>query len=47
MVPYMQSFDDEECLAPRPTIKLEEHPLSAVCNCLFNKFAATLLLIGG
>jgi len=23
-------------LAPRPTPKLEDHPLSAVCDCLFN-----------
>jgi len=33
-------------LAPRPTPKLEDHPSSAVRNCLFNLFAATLL-IGG
>jgi len=32
--------------APRPTPKLEDHPLSAVHNCLFNLFAATLH-IGG
>jgi hypothetical protein len=29
-------------LAPRPTPKLEDHPLSAVRDCLFNIFAATL-----
>jgi hypothetical protein len=29
-------------LAPRPTPKLEDHPLSAVRDCLFNVFAATL-----
>jgi len=29
-------------LAPRPTPKLEDHPLSAVHDCLFNLFAATL-----
>ena len=36
----------EELLAPRPNPKLEDHPLSAVHNCLFNIFAATLH-IGG
>jgi hypothetical protein len=35
-------FYDEELLAPRPTSNLEEHPLSAVRNCLFSIFAATL-----
>jgi hypothetical protein len=35
-------FIGEELLAPRPTLKLEDHPLSAVRDCLFNKFAATL-----
>jgi hypothetical protein len=29
-------------LAPRPTPKLEDHPLSAVHDCLFNIFAAIL-----
>jgi len=29
-------------LAPRPTPKLEDHPSSAVRDCLFNLFAATL-----
>jgi len=33
-------------LAPRPTLKLEDHPSSAVRDCLFNLYAATLL-IGG
>jgi len=33
-------------LAPRPTPKLEDHPLLAVRDCLFNIFAATLH-IGG
>ena len=28
-------------LAPRPTPKVEDHPLSAVRDCLFNIFAAT------
>jgi hypothetical protein len=36
----------EELLAPRPTPKLEDRPLSAVRDCLFNIFAATLH-IGG
>jgi hypothetical protein len=31
-----------ELLAPHPTPKLENHPLSAVRDCLFNIFAATL-----
>jgi hypothetical protein len=35
-------FHGEELLAPCPTPKLEDHPLSAVCDCLFNIFAATL-----
>jgi hypothetical protein len=35
-------FYGEELLAPRPTNKLEDHPLSAVRDCLFNIFAATL-----
>ena len=39
-------FYREGLLAPRPTPKLEDHPLSAVDDSLFNLFAATLL-IGG
>ena len=39
-------FDGEVLLAPRPTPKLEDHPSSAVRDCLFNRFAATLH-IGG
>jgi hypothetical protein len=35
-------FYGDELLAPRPTSKLEDHPLSAVQDCLFNIFAATL-----
>jgi len=31
----------EGLLAPRPTPKLEDHPSSAVRDCLFNLFAAT------
>jgi hypothetical protein len=34
-------FYGEELLAPRPTPKLEYHPLSAVRNCLFNTYEAT------
>ena len=37
---------EEALLAPRPTPKLEDHPLLAVRECLFNLFAATLR-IGG
>jgi hypothetical protein len=32
----------EELLAPRPTPKLEDHPLSSVRGCLFNVFTADL-----
>jgi len=35
-------LNDEQLLAPRPKPKLEDHPLSVICKCLFNKFAATL-----
>jgi hypothetical protein len=35
-------FYGEELLAPRPTPKLEDHPLSAVRDCFFNISAATL-----
>jgi hypothetical protein len=35
-------FYGDELLAPRPTSKLEDHPFSAVRDCLFNIFAATL-----
>ena len=34
----------EELFAPRPTLKLEDYTLSAICDCLFNIFAATLLI---
>jgi hypothetical protein len=37
-------FYGEELLAPRPTPKLEDHPLLAVHNCLFNIFAAILYI---
>ena len=39
-------FHGEELLVPRPTPKLEDHPLSTVRDCLFNLFAATVH-IGG
>ena len=35
-------FDGEALLAPRQTPKQEDHPSSAVRDCLFNIFAATL-----
>jgi hypothetical protein len=38
----MVIFYGEVLLAPLPTPKLEGHPLSAVRDCLFNVFAATL-----
>ena len=40
------SFYVQELSALRSTPQLEDHPLSAVCDCLFNIFAATLS-IGG
>jgi hypothetical protein len=36
------SFYGEELLPPRPTLNLEDHLVSAVRECLFNIFAATL-----
>ena len=39
-------FDSEELLAPLPSPKLEDHPLSALWDCLFNIFAATLHIKG-
>ena len=42
----LMCFYDEELLAPRPTPKLEDHPLLAVRDYLLNTFAATLR-IGG
>jgi hypothetical protein len=41
------SFYGEEFSAPRPNTNLEDHPLSAVCDCLFDTFAATLHTGGG
>jgi len=40
-------FYGEELSAHRPTTKLEDHPLSAVRECLFNIFAANLHIEGG
>jgi hypothetical protein len=40
------SYNGEELLAPHPTPKLEEHPLSAVRDCLFT-IIAVALHIGG
>jgi hypothetical protein len=37
-------FYGEGLLAPSPTPKLEDHPLSFVRDCLFNIFAANLQL---
>jgi hypothetical protein len=42
----MICFNGEELTALRPNPKLEGHPLSAVCDCIFCTFAATLH-IGG
>jgi hypothetical protein len=40
------NFYGEELSTPRPTPKLEDHPLSALRDCLFNIFAATLHIEG-
>jgi hypothetical protein len=40
----MIRFYGEELLTLRPTLKLEDHPLSAVRDCLFNIFAAILYI---
>jgi hypothetical protein len=42
MIRNLVIFYGEELLVPRPTTKLEDHPFSAVRDCLFNVFAATL-----
>jgi len=39
-------FYGEELLAPRPTPKLEDQPLSAVSDCLFSILGATLHIRG-
>jgi len=45
-IPNKTSFYNEELLAPLQTPKLEDHFLSAVRNCLFNIFTATLHIWG-
>jgi hypothetical protein len=40
------SFHGKELATPRPKLKLEDHPLSVVRDCLFNIFSANLH-IGG
>jgi hypothetical protein len=42
---FYGQFLGEELLVPCPTPKLEDHPLLAVCDCLFSLFAATLLKV--
>jgi len=42
MIRNKTSIFGEELSAPRPTLKLEDHPLSAIRDYLFNIFAATL-----
>ena len=42
----MTFFYGDGLLAIRPTPKLDDHPLSAVHDCLFNLFAATLHIEG-
>jgi len=42
MIRNLIRFYSEELLAPSLTPKLENHPLSAVRDCLFDIFAATL-----
>jgi hypothetical protein len=39
---YQTFFYGNELLVPRPTSKLEDHPLSAVRDCLFQIFTATI-----
>jgi hypothetical protein len=46
MIRNKTGFYDEELSTSRPNPKLEDHPLSAVRDCLFNIFAAALH-IGG
>jgi len=42
LFPNKASFYGKDLLASRPTPKLEDRPLSAIRDCLFNIFAATL-----
>jgi hypothetical protein len=46
MLRNMVIFYSEELLAPRPNSKLDDHPLSAVRDFLFNIFAAILHIRG-
>jgi hypothetical protein len=46
MIRNMIRFYGEKLLASRPTPKLENHPLSAVRDCLLNIFAVTLHIEG-
>jgi hypothetical protein len=41
-VPILRQLYSVQIRGPRPTPKLEGHPLSAVLDCLFNIFANTL-----
>ena len=41
MFPNILNVYGEQLLVSRPTPKLEDHPVSAVRDCLFNIFAAT------
>ena len=42
LFPSMVTFYGKELVAPRSTPKLEDHPFSAICNSLFNAFAAAV-----
>jgi hypothetical protein len=46
MVRNVIRFYSEELLTPRPTLKMENHPLTAVRDCSFSIFAK-ILHIGG
>jgi hypothetical protein len=46
MIRNMIRVFSEELLALRPKPKLEDRPLSAVRDCLFNIFSATLHIVG-
>jgi len=46
MISNKTVFYSEDLSTPRPTPKLEDHPLSTVGDCLFNIFAATLHAAG-
>jgi cytochrome b len=41
---FYGQFLGEELLVPHPTLKLDDHPLLAVHDCLFNLVAATFLI---